>query len=91
MIFGIFLFEDLTHQDFLDSDFSDTCMWVQDPSKRGIHNLLGYFGSLVMGPSWIWIFMKMNIFIFEVLKSQDFLDPDFSDTRIWVQDPHENE
>ena len=35
MIFGIFLFEDLTHQDFLDSDFSDTCMWVQDPSKRG--------------------------------------------------------
>ena len=59
--------------------------------RGGIHNLLGYFGSLVMGPSWIWIFMKMNIFIFEVLKSQDFLDPDFSDTRIWVQDPHKNE
>ena len=35
MIFDIFLFEDLTHQDFLDSDFSDTCMWVQDPSKWG--------------------------------------------------------
>ena len=26
--------------------------------------------------------MKINIFIFEVLKSQDFLDPDFSDTCI---------
>ena len=29
--------------------------------------------------------MKMNIFLFEDLKSQDFLDPDFSDTHIWVQ------
>ena len=57
----------------------------------GIHNFLGYFRSIVTGPSWIWIFMKINIFIFEVLKSQDFLDPDFSDTRIWVQDPHKNE
>ena len=50
-----------------------------------IHDFFGCFGSLVMGPSWIWIFMKMNIFIFEVLKNQDFLDPDFSDTRIWVR------
>ena len=45
------------------------------------------FGSLVMGPSWIWIFMKINIFLFEDLKRQDFLDPYFSDTCMWVQDP----
>ena len=49
------------------------------------------FGCLVMGPSWIWIFMKINMFLFEGLKIEDFLDPDFSDTCMWVQDPHENE
>ena len=72
MIFDIFLFEDLTHQDFLDPDFSDTCMWVQDPSKWGYPWFFGGFGSIFMGPSWIWIFMKINKFIFEVLKGQDF-------------------
>ena len=49
--------------------------------------VFGVFGSLDMGPSWIWIFMKINIFLFEDLKSQDFLDPYFSDTCMWVQDP----
>ena len=52
--------------------------------------VFGFFGSIVMGPSWIWIFMKINIFLFEHLKSQDFLDPDFSDPhtcvrKIWIQ------
>ena len=28
--------------------------------------------SLVVGPSWIGIFMKINVFLFEVLKHQDF-------------------
>ena len=49
--------------------------------------VFGVFGSLAMGPSWIWIFLKINIFLFEDLKSQDFLDPYFSDTCMWVQDP----
>ena len=31
--------------------------------------------------------MKVNIFLFEHLSRQDFLDPDFSDTCMWVQDP----
>ena len=31
--------------------------------------------------------MKINIFLFEHLSSQDFLDPYFSDTRMWVQGP----
>ena len=49
--------------------------------------VFGVFGSLVMGPSRIWIFMKINIFLFEHLSCQDFLDPYFSDTCMWVQDP----
>ena len=55
-----------------------------------LNRLFMVFGSIFMGPSWIGIFMKINIFLFGVLKSQDFLDPDFSDTCMWVQDPHEN-
>ena len=87
MKINIFLFEDLKRQDFLDPYFSDTCMWVQDPSKWGYQWFFGFFGSIFMGPSWIWIVMKINIFLFEDLKSQDFLDPYFSDTCMWVQDP----
>ena len=49
--------------------------------------VFGVFGTLDMGPSWIWIFTKINIFLFEDLKSQDFLDPYFSDPCMWVQDP----
>ena len=30
---NIFLFENLKRQDFLNPNFSDTCIWVQDPSK----------------------------------------------------------
>ena len=40
--------------------------------------VFGVFVSLVMGPSRIWIFMKINIFLFEHLSRQDFLDPEFS-------------
>ena len=42
--------------------------------------VLGGFGSFVMGPSRIWIFMKISKILFEHLKRQDFLDPDFFDT-----------
>ena len=61
-------------------------------SSQPQHNLaggcvFGVFGPLVTGPSWLWIFMKINIFLFEDLKRQDFLDPYFSDTCMWVQDP----
>ena len=61
------------------------------PFKVGVSMIFfGCFGSLVMGPSWIWILMKINISLFEGLKSQDFMDPDFSDTCMWVQDPHKH-
>ena len=31
--------------------------------------------------------MKINMFLFEGLKSEDFLDPDFSDTCMWDVGP----
>ena len=37
--------------------------------------VFGVFGSIVLGPSRIRIIMKINIFLFEHLQLQDFLDP----------------
>jgi hypothetical protein len=33
------------------------------------------------------IFMRLNIFLFEVWRHSDFLDPEFFDACSWLQDP----
>ena len=47
----------------------------------------GVLGSLIMATSHLRIFMIFGILLFQDLKMADFLDPEFFDNNMWLQDP----
>ena len=47
----------------------------------------GGLGSLIMATLTWRIFMIFDIFLIQVGKSSDFLDPELFNTRLWLQDP----